>query len=68
MNVTGITIWWDRVDCLECNGHIDSYQCGDSETPIAVSMTREWYLPDARPVTSANPPFIKSQVSSAVSL
>ena len=42
--------------------------CSDSETPNAASVTREWYLPDGRPVASDNSPFIKSQVSSAVSL
>ena len=42
--------------------------CSDSETPNAASVTREWYLPDGRPVTSPNSPFIKSRVSSAVSL
>ena len=42
--------------------------CSDSETPNAASVTREWYLPDGRPLTSDNSPFIKSQVSSAVSL
>ena len=42
--------------------------CGESETPNAASVTREWYLPDDRPVTSANSPFDKSQVPSAVSL
>ena len=42
--------------------------CSESETPNAASVTREWYLPDGRAVTSANSPFIKSQVSSAVSL
>ena len=42
--------------------------CSESETPNAASVTREWYLPDGRPVTSASSPFIKSRVSSAVSL
>ena len=42
--------------------------CSDSETPNAASVTREWYLPDGRQVTSANSLFIRSQVSSAVSL
>ena len=42
--------------------------CSDSETPNADSVTREWYLPDGRPVASDNSPYIKSQVSSAVSL
>ena len=42
--------------------------CSDSETPNAASVTREWYLPDGRPVTSDNSPFVKNQVSSAVSL
>ena len=42
--------------------------CSESETPNAASVTREWYLPDGRPLTSANSPFIKSRVSSAVSL
>ena len=43
--------------------------CSDSETPNAASVTREWYLPDGRPVISdINSPFIKSRVSSAVSL
>ena len=42
--------------------------CSDSETPNAASVTREWYLPDGRPVASDNSPFIKSRVSSAVSL
>ena len=26
MNVTGITIRWDRVDCQERNGHTDGYR------------------------------------------
>ena len=42
--------------------------CSDTETPNAASVTREWYLPDGRPVTSANSPFIRTQASSAVSL
>ena len=42
--------------------------CSDSETPNAASVTREWYLPDGTPVASDNSPFIKSRVSSAVSL
>ena len=42
--------------------------CSDSETPNAASVIREWYLPDGRPLTSDNSPFIKSRVSSAVSL
>ena len=42
--------------------------CSDSETPNAASVNREWYLPDARSVTSANSPFIKIRSSSAVSL
>ena len=42
--------------------------CSDSETPNAASVTREWYLSDGRPLTSDNSPFIKSQVSSAISL
>ena len=42
--------------------------CSDSETPNAASVTREWYLPDGRPVAFDNSPFIKSQVSSAVTL
>ena len=42
--------------------------CSDSETPNAASVTREWYQPDGRPVTSANSPFIRTQASSAVSL
>ena len=42
--------------------------CSDYETPNAASVTREWYLPDGRPVTSDNSPFIRSRVSSAVSL
>ena len=42
--------------------------CSDSETPNAASVTREWYLPDGRPLTSDNSPFIKSQLSSAISL
>ena len=42
--------------------------CSDSETPNAASVTREWYLPDATPLTSANSPFIKTRVSSAVNL
>ena len=42
--------------------------CSDSETPNAASVTREWYLPDTTQLTSENSPFIKSQVSSAVSL
>ena len=42
--------------------------CSDSETPNAASVTREWYLPDGRAVTSDNSPFIKTRVSSAVGL
>ena len=42
--------------------------CSDSETPNAASVTRDWYLPDGRPVTSDNSSFIKTRVSSAVSL
>ena len=42
--------------------------CSDSETPNAASVTREWYLPDGRPVASDNSPFLKNRVSSAVSL
>ena len=42
--------------------------CSNSETPYAASVTREWYLPDGRPVTSDNSLFIKNRVSSAVSL
>ena len=42
--------------------------CNDSETPNAATVTREWYLPDGRPLTSDNSPFIRSRVSSAVSL
>ena len=42
--------------------------CSDSETPNAASVIREWYLPDGRPVISANSPFIRNRVSSAVSL
>ena len=42
--------------------------CSDSETPNAARVTREWYLPDGRSLTSDNSPFIKNQVSSAVSL
>ena len=42
--------------------------CSDSETPNAASVTREWYLPDGKPVASDNSPFIRSRVSSAVSL
>ena len=42
--------------------------CSDSETPNAAGVTRELYLPDGRPVTSDNSPFIKTRVSSAVSL
>ena len=42
--------------------------CSDSETPNAARVTREWYLPDGRPLTSDNSPFIKNRVSSAVSL
>ena len=42
--------------------------CSDSETPNAANVTREWYLPDGRPVSSDNSSFVSSQVSSAVSL
>ena len=42
--------------------------CSDSETPNAASVTREWYLPDGRPLTSDNLPFIKTLYSSAVTL
>ena len=40
--------------------------CSDSETPNAASVTREWYLPDGRPVPSAGTVFSREQVSSAV--
>ena len=46
--------------CLEC--------CSDSETPNAASVTREWYLPDGRPVATAGAVFSREKVSSAVSL
>ena len=42
--------------------------CGESETPNAASVTREWYLPDGRLVSSASTVFSRGQVSSAVSL
>ena len=42
--------------------------CSNSETPNAASVTRKWYLPDGRSVTSDNSPFIRFRVSSAVSL
>ena len=42
--------------------------CGDSETPNAASVTREWYLPDGTPVPSAGTVFSREQVSSAVAL
>ena len=34
--------------------------CRDSETPNATSVTRDWYLPDGRPVAFNNSPFIKN--------
>ena len=42
--------------------------CSESETPNAASVTREWYLPNSRPVSSAGTVFSRGQVSSAVSL
>ena len=42
--------------------------CSDSETPNTTSVTREWYLPDGRLLTSDNSPFLKNRVSSAVAL
>ena len=42
--------------------------CSDSETPNATSVTREWYLPDGRQLTSDNSPFVKTLYSSAVTL
>ena len=42
--------------------------CSDSETPNVASVTREWYLPDGRPVSSAGTVFSREQVSSVVSL
>ena len=42
--------------------------CSDSETPNAASVTREWYLPNGRPVRYAGTVFSREQVSSAVSL
>ena len=42
--------------------------CSDSETPNAASVTREWYLPDGRVVSSAGTVFSREQVSSAVAL
>ena len=43
--------------------------CSESETPNAANVTREWYLPDGRPVSSATGTvFSREQVSSAVSL
>ena len=42
--------------------------CSDSETPNAASVTREWYLPDGTPVSSAGTVFSREQVSSAVAL
>ena len=42
--------------------------CSDSETPNEASVLREWYLPDGRPVPSAETIFSSEQLSSAVSL
>ena len=42
--------------------------CSDSETLNAANVTREWYLPDGRLVSSASTVFSREQVSSAVSL
>ena len=64
MTVTDIGSIYSIFICLTPNLEC----CSDSETPNAASVTREWYLPDGRPVASDNSPFIISQVSSAVSL
>ena len=42
--------------------------CSDSETPNEASVTREWYLPNGRQLSSAGTTFSRGQVSSAVSL
>ena len=38
------------------------------ETPSEANVTREWYLPDGRQLSSADTIFTREQVSSAVSL
>ena len=42
--------------------------CTDTDTPNEASVVREWYLPDGRPVSSAETIFSSEQLSSAVSL
>ena len=42
--------------------------CSDTETPNSATVTREWYLPDGRQVSSVGTVFSRKQVSSAVSL
>ena len=42
--------------------------CSDTETPNEATVTREWYLPDGRQLSSAGTVFSREQVSSAVSL
>ena len=42
--------------------------CSDTETPNDTSITREWYLPDGRLLSSAGTAFSREHVSSAVSL
>ena len=42
--------------------------CSSSETPNEATVTREWYLPDGRQLSSAGTVFSRGQVSSAVSL
>ena len=42
--------------------------CNDTDTPNAASVVREWYLPDGRPVSSAESVFSIEQLPSAVSL
>ena len=43
VNVTGITIRWDRVDCQERNGHTDTYRLiyypvSDPSDPVARTL------------------------------
>ena len=42
--------------------------CRSSETPNEATVTREWYLPDGRQLSSAGTMFSSGQVSSAVAL
>ena len=60
----GASLFMAALFCLTPNTEC----CSDSETPIAANTTREWYVPDGRPVSSAATAFTREQVSSAVSL